>query len=313
LISIIIPNHNKESYLAEAFDSLLNQTYQDWEAIIVDDGSTDQSIAIIELYARKDTRFKPLFLEKQEHGGAACRNFGMDKASGEHLIFFDSDDILLPQCLENRMNFFIGNSKVDFAVFGMESFVYDQSKSGHKWIVKKEHALERFLRHELPWAIMQPIYKRTFLTSNELRWRVDISRMQDVFFHTECLLKKPVFETVPDAIDCKFRVDPKRMISDRLVHYQNWVNAVSLYYNTHLSLAIDYCDLLNEMLVRAQQVLHQAYLKKEITKAELKQLVTELASNSDSRLVQLYCFLLSNLPFHIPGIQFTVVQVLRKI
>lgn len=96
--SIIIPVYNVESYLRECLDSVLNQTFSDWEAICVNDGSTDGSAAILEEYAEKDSRFKII---SQPNGGlSAARNAGIKAAEGEYVLFLDSDDWLEVNALE---------------------------------------------------------------------------------------------------------------------------------------------------------------------------------------------------------------------
>ncbi len=102
LVSVIIPIYNVEQYLTRALDSLLSQTYDDWEAILVDDGSTDNSASIALDFAEKDRRFR---LIRQANGGLSyARNSGMVVAKGEHLMFLDSDDFLHPQALELCVN-----------------------------------------------------------------------------------------------------------------------------------------------------------------------------------------------------------------
>ncbi len=96
--SIIIPVYNVESYLRDCLDSVMHQTFQGWEAICVNDGSTDDSLAILGEYAAKDDRFKVI---SQTNGGlSAARNTGMDNAAGDYLLFLDSDDWLEPSALE---------------------------------------------------------------------------------------------------------------------------------------------------------------------------------------------------------------------
>lgn len=96
--SIIIPVYNVAPYLRECLDSVLAQTYTDWEAICVDDGSTDGSGAILDEYALKDNRFKVLHQKNQ--GVSAARNVALDAASGEYLVFVDSDDFMDDDYLE---------------------------------------------------------------------------------------------------------------------------------------------------------------------------------------------------------------------
>ena len=96
--SIIIPVYNVESYLRQCLDSVLAQTFGDWEAICVNDGSTDGSAAILEEYATKNERFKVI---TQANGGlSAARNAGIKDAQGEYVLFLDSDDWLEPTALQ---------------------------------------------------------------------------------------------------------------------------------------------------------------------------------------------------------------------
>ncbi len=96
--SIIIPIYNVESYLRECLDSVLQQSFADWETICINDGSTDNSAAILEEYGQKDSRFKII---NQPNGGlSAARNTGLKAATGEYVLFLDSDDWLEGNALE---------------------------------------------------------------------------------------------------------------------------------------------------------------------------------------------------------------------
>ena len=89
-ISIIVPVYKTETYLRQCIDSLINQTFQDIEIILVDDGSPDNSPAICDEYAAKDQRIK--VIHKQNAGVSEARNSGIDAAKGDFLMFVDSDD-----------------------------------------------------------------------------------------------------------------------------------------------------------------------------------------------------------------------------
>lgn len=95
MVSIIVPVYNVEEYLRECVDSVLNQTYSDVEVILVDDGSTDQSGNICDEYAKMDSRIK--VIHKKNRGVSSARNTGIETASGERIIFVDSDDCIHPQ------------------------------------------------------------------------------------------------------------------------------------------------------------------------------------------------------------------------
>lgn len=97
-ISIIVPIYNTEKYLSECLDSVLSQTHKNFEAILIDDGSTDKSLSIAELYAKNDSRFKIIHQENQ--GLFAARNSGLKEVTGDWITFLDSDDILAPVFLE---------------------------------------------------------------------------------------------------------------------------------------------------------------------------------------------------------------------
>lgn len=101
-ISIVIPVYGAEKYLPRCLDSLLAQTFSDWECILVDDGSPDRSGAICDEYAAKDSRFVPLHQKNQ--GGSAARNNGVALAAGKYLMFLDNDDAYSPYLLACVLN-----------------------------------------------------------------------------------------------------------------------------------------------------------------------------------------------------------------
>ena len=97
-ISVIIPIYNCEDYLARCLDSLLKQTFCDWEALCVNDGSKDRSGEILDAYAAKDNRFKAI--HKTNEGVSAARNTALEQVDSKYIIFMDSDDFLHPQTME---------------------------------------------------------------------------------------------------------------------------------------------------------------------------------------------------------------------
>lgn len=97
-ISIIIPSFNEEKYISRCLDSVLNQTFTDFEVLCVDDGSTDNTFNIIKEYSAKDSRIIPL--KNPGKGVSSARNFGIDNANGDYIGFVDSDDFIQPQMYE---------------------------------------------------------------------------------------------------------------------------------------------------------------------------------------------------------------------
>jgi len=112
LISIIIPTYNSATFLKQTIDSVINQTYRNWELLIVDDGSTDDILEIVNPAINKDSRIQ--YFESAENfgGPAKPRNIGIQHSKGEFIAFLDSDDIWVPNKLELQMECFSKNSDI---------------------------------------------------------------------------------------------------------------------------------------------------------------------------------------------------------
>lgn len=103
-VSVITPAYNAENYISETIESVLKQTFQDWEMIIIDDCSTDYTNVFANEYAAKDPRIK--VIKAPQNGGVAkARNIGLENATGEYIAFVDSDDLWKPEKLEKQMAF----------------------------------------------------------------------------------------------------------------------------------------------------------------------------------------------------------------
>ena len=98
-ISVITPCYNAESTIRETIDSVLRQTFKDWELLIIDDCSTDNSAEIIREYSSRDSRIKYFKTEEKSGSPSTPRNIGIDNASGEYIAFLDADDVWLPDKL----------------------------------------------------------------------------------------------------------------------------------------------------------------------------------------------------------------------
>ena len=108
-MSIITPCYNAERFIAQAIESVLAQTYTDWEMLIVDDCSKDNTIKIVQQYVDKDERIKLFCLQKNSGAGIA-RNKSIEEAKGRFIAFLDSDDIWFPNKLETQINFMLDNN-----------------------------------------------------------------------------------------------------------------------------------------------------------------------------------------------------------
>ena len=127
-ISIIIPMYNVEKYLRRCLDSVKNQTFQDWQAILVDDGSPDKSGQIAEEYASLDKRF--VVVHKENGGLSDARNAGMPHAKGEYIMYLDSDDFIHPQTMEIAYKLILKH-KSDIVSFSYDRFYRPQLMVRH--------------------------------------------------------------------------------------------------------------------------------------------------------------------------------------
>lgn len=128
LVSIIIPTYNRAHLIGETLDSVLAQSYQNWECIVVDDGSTDDSDLLFDSYTKKDKRFQFIMRPNSRPKGAnACRNIGLENATGEYIVFFDSDDLMTSDHLEVKVKGVIENS-CDYVIARTEYFNFESDK-----------------------------------------------------------------------------------------------------------------------------------------------------------------------------------------
>lgn len=125
LVSIIMPSYNGAKFIADSIESIIKQTYRNWELIITDDCSSDGTQAIIKDYAMRDARIRGFFFEKNQ-GSGATRNKCIEEARGRYLAFCDSDDRWLPEKLEKQLSFMQSH---DYA-FAFASY-YTCDEEGH--------------------------------------------------------------------------------------------------------------------------------------------------------------------------------------
>jgi len=215
-VTIIIPSYNKSRFIEETINSVLNQTYKNFEVFIIDDASSDDTHNILNKY-KFDSRIK-IFINDENKGANFCRNMGINMASGDYIIFLDADDILSQNCLKQRIDFISKNLDLDFAVFPMQSFKAKVGDMDYVWKPIKKNTLERFLSHQLPWQTMQPIWKKYSLIKLN-GFDENFNRMQDVELHTRAILEGLKFDVDnSNSPDCFFRV-----VEDRIKHKEKYV------------------------------------------------------------------------------------------
>lgn len=109
LVSILTPTYNTEKFIRSTIESAQNQTYTNWEMILVDDASTDNTVSIIEEFVKKDSRIK-LFKLPQNRGNGFARNAALEKSTGKYIAYLDADDLWFPEKLEKQIQFLKANN-----------------------------------------------------------------------------------------------------------------------------------------------------------------------------------------------------------
>ena len=178
-VSIIIPVYNSEKYISKCLDSLINQTYKDYELLIVNDGSTDNSQNIINEYKNKYPEI--IVLKEQENlGVAVTRNNAIEEAKGKYIMFIDNDD-------------FVDKDYVETFVKEIEKNDYDVILGGYRRPNKEGKIVKELKLPQEDWAkfmIFAPwarIYKREYLIKNDIKF-LHINIGEDVFFNIQAML-----------------------------------------------------------------------------------------------------------------------------
>jgi teichuronic acid biosynthesis glycosyltransferase TuaG len=147
LVSVITPCYNSEKYIAESIESVIKQTYTDWELIIINDKSSDLSSQIISEYTSKDNRIKSICL-KNNSGAAIARNEGLKAARGKYIAFIDSDDIWFENKLEKQIKFMEDND-VAFSFTAYESFKNKLKNASYRVNVPRRIMYKQLLRNTI--------------------------------------------------------------------------------------------------------------------------------------------------------------------
>lgn len=194
--SIIIPVYNVEPYLRDCLNSVLHQSFTDWEAICVDDGSTDRSGVILEEYAAKDSRFK--ILAKSNGGLSSARNTGMDTAKGDYILFLDSDDWLELSALETIAKALNDEDMLCFS--GRRFFEKTNSFNPADELPEKvyESGMDYYNENALHprdfafVCVVLRAYKRAFWPKNNLRFKEGIYHEDNLFTPMACYYVRKV-------------------------------------------------------------------------------------------------------------------------
>ena len=196
-VSVIIPVYNAEKYLATCLESIKGQSFGDFEAIIVDDGSTDGSGRIADEVSAADPRFK--VFHRSNHGVSASRNFGLEKAQGEFISFVDSDDSIYPSFLEKLLGA-IGEADFAFCDILLDSGAGKERH--HCWTpgASMKDSLRSALYDGWCGAPWNKFYRKSFLVEKGLSFPEGISYSEDLLFVVKAICLSRSVSKVDEAL-----------------------------------------------------------------------------------------------------------------
>lgn len=214
-ISIIVPVYNVEKYLSLCLDSILSQSFTEWECILVNDGSQDRSGSICNFYAAKDGRFR--VFHKENGGVSSARNIGIEKAKGDWFVFIDSDDLLYDYSLESFMNNLedgIDSVCGGYVLIDENKGAILQYNSSRKYdmTIGRDEALIDFYKHAygdlFNGYLWNRMLKADIIKNNHLRFREDIFIKEDGLFLVQYLCKCRGLHAYTSLPLYKYRTNP---------------------------------------------------------------------------------------------------------
>lgn len=190
-LSIVMPVFNHPNELKQMIDSILANSYPDWELIAVDDGSEQDTLNLLEEYAAQDKRICIIRRKRMPKGAQTCRNMGFERAQGEFVVFFDSDDFIAPYCLKQRVEEMQSHPDMDFMVFRNGTY-YDgqfhteEHKMNFGYPIYKDD-IAAFCSRTLPFIVWNNIYRRSSLLKINATWDENLLSLQDSDFNIQTL------------------------------------------------------------------------------------------------------------------------------
>ena len=206
LVSVVVPIYNVEKYLNRCVESIINQTYENLEIILVDDGSTDNSSAICDEWSKKDKRI--ITLHKENQGAGMARNSGIENAKGEYIFFFDSDDYVAPNTVEKCVENAILNES-DVVVFGRREVLENSSQKTVEFFPNKQIFIGKEISHKLlpemfshkcgfGLSCCSKMFKLSAINDNEIRFKSEREILsEDSYFLLELLPKIKTLSVLP--------------------------------------------------------------------------------------------------------------------
>lgn len=281
-ISIIIPIYNSEKYLRQCLNSVQSQTFADFEVLLINDGSNDNSGKICDEYAAKDTRIK--VFHKENGGVSSARNLGIDEAEGEWICFVDSDDVLEENYLTALVKSSV-DSKADFIAQGFKKFGNGIEKNMHLGVglfsasdFRTLFQIKKIQNFGFPFS---KLFKGEIIKKHQISFPISFSIAEDLAFMLMYLSKIQTIQL--DAVHHYLYRQVDNSLSNRL-------REPSIYFNRYNELKRIFKEEFNEVYIDLYNETHTFFSLKHTLGSALFQSILSLyffRLNKDSRLTYL--------------------------
>ncbi len=247
LITIVIPNYNNAKFVARCLDSVVCQDYHNKEILIIDDGSTDNSVNVIKKYISQHSEVDITLMEQKNSGATVARNKGIEKSSGEYIIFLDSDDMLCQNAL-SKLVAAACDHRVDLVIGSYSNIDKNGSFLGNRAFTDRDILLDAREGFSMLVNIdplpVNKIYSLSLIKRNGLRWD-DVRIAQDLDFYFKYLALCRKVMIITEKIG-KYRIVPGSIsrtydskIYDIVVVFNNikkfyYKNGMAIYYDKYI-------------------------------------------------------------------------------
>jgi glycosyltransferase involved in cell wall biosynthesis len=202
-VSVIIPTFNRAQFLGETLESILAQTFKDWECLIIDDGSTDYTEELAGFYLEKDARISYHKRPQNKLKGAnACRNYGFELSKGDCILWYDSDDVMKEDKLQVQTHI-LKKSNCDFCIAYSEIFDDRSGKLAELRFEKltSEKLMLDYAKMKIGWMTPGILWTRKYLENLDKLFDEELQAAQEWEFHLRVISFGPSFYTIEKSLD----------------------------------------------------------------------------------------------------------------
>ncbi|TXK72831.1 glycosyltransferase family 2 protein [Mesonia sp. K4-1] len=234
LVSIIIPTYNRAHLIGETLDSIIAQNYQNWECIVVDDGSTDHTAQFMKTYCEKDPRIQ-YYHRPEVHlpGGNGARNYGFKLSKGEYIQWFDSDDLMLPKKIDIKLKA-LQRNKVDFVISRTKYFNHPNNSFFNYEFESEDVDFLKFSIDYVRWLTPDLFVKKHIV--DDIHFNEHMKAGQEYNYNCKLLLKTTSFYYVKEFLTLRRfttnSIQGERNLNDEVhqnkIFESNWYNYLDI-------------------------------------------------------------------------------------